>query len=381
MQRNRSNVTHGAFSTAGLVLMLLCFSTACICWIAAGSLGERAPLASGCISNNTERRAVVHTKSAFYKIGLPIEQIRVGQRVVTPETTPDASFPTAADPATWKRVSLKMVTTYSGGLVDTMQVQTLQGPTWLAEHSVQVGARVPIPLDLKEMGVEEQLAEVTAVSACPPIETGPGRVVLTTVNHLNTFLFDLSVQGARAPPSVITVTGWHKLYSEDRQAWVSACELKAGEQMRGREGPLTVASLIRHQGTETVYNMTVEDEHQYYVADARLLAHNANCINISRSRYPETAQHIEDAQAAGQPSNLTINRSGANANRGAATGGFPRVAGQQPDEYPPAMFVEGGSGASVRNIRAGDNMGAGASMGNQARQYPDGTVVTIKVVP
>ena len=104
-------------------------------------------------------------------------------------------------------------------------------------------------------------------------------------------------------------------------------------------------------------------------------------VVISQSAHPESAQHIADAQATGQPHTLTIERSGATARRRASTGGFPRVPGMQPDEYPPAMFLEGGAGASVRNITASDNMGAGASMGNQLRGVPDGCRVTIVVGP
>lgn len=107
-------------------------------------------------------------------------------------------------------------------------------------------------------------------------------------------------------------------------------------------------------------------------------------VIISQSAYPESANHILDAQAAGHPVTLTIDRGGARARRQAATGSFPREPGKQPDEYPPAMFLEGGAGASVRNITASDNMGAGASMGNQLRpetRYPDGCKATIIVGP
>lgn len=102
---------------------------------------------------------------------------------------------------------------------------------------------------------------------------------------------------------------------------------------------------------------------------------------ISKSKYPESAQHILDAQAAGHPSTLTIDRPNAASRRAASIGKYPREAGKQPDEYPPAMFLEGGAGASVRNITAGDNMAAGASMGNQLRKYKDGCKATITVGP
>lgn len=45
------------------------------------------------------------------------------------------------------------------------------------------------------------------------------------------------------------------------------------------------------------------------------------------------------------------------------------------DEYPPAMFVEGGRGASVRRIPLGDSRGAGSTMGHDLRDVPNGTVI------
>ena len=104
-------------------------------------------------------------------------------------------------------------------------------------------------------------------------------------------------------------------------------------------------------------------------------------VEISKTKYPETSQHIEDAQASGHPSELTIDRAGAEANRAESLKGITKVPGKQLDEYPPAMFEEGGAGASVRPINPSDNLGAGASMGNQLRGVPNGTKVRIKVIP
>jgi RHS repeat-associated protein len=104
-------------------------------------------------------------------------------------------------------------------------------------------------------------------------------------------------------------------------------------------------------------------------------------IEMSSSRFGQAAEHIADAQAAGQPSILTIERLGADANRATSTGGIARVPGLQLDEYPPAMFREGGAGASVRAINPADNMSAGAYLGNCCRPLPNGARVQIKVVP
>jgi hypothetical protein len=100
-----------------------------------------------------------------------------------------------------------------------------------------------------------------------------------------------------------------------------------------------------------------------------------------KGAHPESAQHIEDAQAGGQPSELTIDRAGAKANRRESLRGVDRTPGKDRDEYPPAMFREGGKGASVRPITSGDNRGAGACIGQQCKELPDGTKVKIEVVP
>lgn len=102
-------------------------------------------------------------------------------------------------------------------------------------------------------------------------------------------------------------------------------------------------------------------------------------IVVDASKYPESAQHIRDAQSNGHPSELTINRSGSKANRRKSLKNQKSAEGKDRDEYPPAMFQEGGDGASVRPIVPGDNRGAGSSMGHQARPYDDGTIVRIVV--
>jgi uncharacterized protein RhaS with RHS repeats len=103
-------------------------------------------------------------------------------------------------------------------------------------------------------------------------------------------------------------------------------------------------------------------------------------IKISRANYGEAAGHIADAQKAGHPDVLTVARDGASANRNASTGGLPKVQGKQLDEYPPAMFKEGGAGASVRAINSRDNMAAGACIGNACLGLSNDDTVWIKVV-
>ena len=106
----------------------------------------------------------------------------------------------------------------------------------------------------------------------------------------------------------------------------------------------------------------------------------AKRVEVSASKYPEGAAHVRDAQVAGQPKVLTVDRPGTDANRAAAQAGHPRTPGKDLDEYPPAMFREGGSGASVRPMTPAQNRGMGSCIGNQCRGVPDGSQVEIVVV-
>jgi hypothetical protein len=58
--------------------------------------------------------------------------------------------------------------------------------------------------------------------------------------------------------------------------------------------------------------------------------------------------------------------------------GTQTTSGKDRDEYPPAMFAEGGSGASVRPISSSDNRGAGSCIGAQCRGLDDGSKIQIK---
>jgi len=75
-------------------------------------------------------------------------------------------------------------------------------------------------------------------------------------------------------------------------------------------------------------------------------------VVVPSDKYPESAAHIQDAQDNGQPDVLTIDRKGAKGRRADAMNGQSTVPGQDRDEYPPAMFGEGGKGASRKATHA-----------------------------
>lgn len=113
-------------------------------------------------------------------------------------------------------------------------------------------------------------------------------------------------------------------------------------------------------------------------------------IIIDKVKYPETAQHVDEAQSGiswrgeerreqQQPADLTIDRDGASDNRKQSLHGIPTRGPEKldRDEYPPAMFEEGGLGASVKYIDRSDNRGAGSSMKGQLTGLDNGEHVTV----
>jgi hypothetical protein len=108
--------------------------------------------------------------------------------------------------------------------------------------------------------------------------------------------------------------------------------------------------------------------------------HNSVYVELSRSRWPESTDHISDAIAAGQPTLLHIDRTHADQHREESLAGYPPKPGLDRDEWVPAVSAEGGAGADVRYIDPADNRGAGSSMGNQLEPWCDGQPFRIRIV-
>ena len=103
-------------------------------------------------------------------------------------------------------------------------------------------------------------------------------------------------------------------------------------------------------------------------------------VELSKSKYPEATKHLEDSGWVGKP--LTVDRPGTKKRRRESMKGTKTQKGKDRDECPPAVFKEGGKGASVRHIDPSDNRGAGATIGNALKKQgvKDGEVVIIKIV-
>ncbi len=104
-------------------------------------------------------------------------------------------------------------------------------------------------------------------------------------------------------------------------------------------------------------------------------------INVNSADYPEMANHIRHGQESGSPfpRELTVDRAGAKLRRSQTMRGIPTVTGLDRDEYPGALFREGGSASNILPSNRGENRGFGTYVKNQLRGVPDGATVEFRV--
>jgi hypothetical protein len=228
--------------------------------------------------------------SAKAPASVAIESIRVGDRVMSALSGGELGGETAVDPLRWRKLGLYAEILWDDGSVDDVHVETLQPPQWVQEHAAVTGARVPLPLDLTEMGLPETLvAEVRSVEPCPAIAVGPGRVVLTTVNHLNRSVCELTVESSRGNVEKVRPTAAHKFYRASDEQWVAAIDLEVGDTLQGVDDTLTIREVKRYPGVHRVYNMTVEGEHVYRVGSLGTLVHNTCYDDVGDLRITDKA--------------------------------------------------------------------------------------------
>ncbi len=235
----------------------------------------------------------------------PIEQIRPGDRVLAhnPEVTDEERNVPEPDSATWRLIELEM-TGEDGHRID---VRLLRPMDWIEKHGGFPGGKVR--LELEEIGAVGY-AGVLSVSDCPPIRPGRGRIVTGTFCHNSNDIIKVNIEGQKP----IGCTAGHLFWSEDRQAFVPACELKEGERLRTADKQIApVKSLTRRIGTAPVYNLEIDIEHVYYVGQAGVLVHNAGDAYWGRTDFIVYVSH--DGTYVGRTVGSLRNRWGSEANK------------------------------------------------------------------
>ena len=180
----------------------------------------------------------------------------------------------------FRLVTLEARVAAPNGMIDDIHIASIQPTAWIDEHRVHVGGWAPAPLDAMEMGLPDDLqAKVVDIQPCPTIRPGAGRIVLTTVNHLNSDVRELTLRDPLGTEEKLRPTATHKFYSVSRGEWLSAEELVVGETLNGMAGPIKVAAIDQLPGVHRVYNLTVQGDHVYRVARLGVLVHNNRCFH------------------------------------------------------------------------------------------------------
>jgi hypothetical protein len=215
----------------------------------------------------------------------PIEQLRVGQRVLTTDSPTGASgrARTAIEATSWRLVRLAMPN--PDGSDEIIDIELLRPLSWVWSLGATSGAE--IDFGLPEMGLAGP-ARVVSVTACPAIEAGPGRVVLATVTHLNSEVLQLSLDGLTRP---LEPTRTHRLFSATHRSWVPAGDLHPGDRLRTRAGFATITNVHASPGVHRVYNLEVDTDHCYYVSAAQVLSHNANPCEVAKPGLGNIGSH------------------------------------------------------------------------------------------
>ena len=98
-------------------------------------------------------------------------------------------------------------------------------------------------------------------------------------------------------------------------------------------------------------------------------------LEFPSEKYPETAQHIKEAIAAGIPNVCTIDRGGVFKNREISLESVPVKKGYKRGQWPLATCAESKVGADVSYISPKDDEGANSWIDQHLEDYSDGTRV------
>jgi hypothetical protein len=130
-------------------------------------------------------------------------------------------------PEQWPKISVALDNPETPS--NTLWLTMLRSTQWVSTASCRVGG--PVFVALEELG----WATVREIAPCPEIQPGQGRVVTATFNHYGSNLLELRLEGQKEP---LRPESRHPIFSETRQEWVRAGQMRLGELLRTANGPV-----------------------------------------------------------------------------------------------------------------------------------------------
>ena len=76
------------------------------------------------------------------------------------------------------------------------------------------------------------------------------------------------------------------LFWANGEGWKMACELQSGDLLHGIDGAHLVSDVVPQAEQQAVYNLVVEDHHNYFVGESRILVHDVTIRQPTRAVVP-----------------------------------------------------------------------------------------------
>ena len=196
---------------------------------------------------------------------IPIESVRVGDRVSGKNPIREQAETIEPDPQTWRKISFQLRKEEGHFL----WIDLLRPEEWVELTQAEPGSTVF--LNLPELGAVGD-AVVISVSSSPAIVPGPGTVVTGTFRHGSegANVVRLRLEGQEMATGV---TSNHPYWSQDRGEFVKVGDLRAGERVNTEFGAREVVSTTPHAYQGLLYNLETT-EHVYRVDALGTLVHN-----------------------------------------------------------------------------------------------------------
>jgi len=128
-----------------------------------------------------------------------------------------------------------------------------------------------------------------------------GESVLQEVVHLiigegEKIIVEISLDNGET----IIATGDHPFYIPESETWSVAKKVQDGDYLYDISNQLIeVAGVEIKMKSTRVYNLTVDENHTYFVGESGVLSHNASCFKL-KNRINENPKLVKEAQKAGK---------------------------------------------------------------------------------
>ncbi|WP_412104205.1 polymorphic toxin-type HINT domain-containing protein [Streptomyces europaeiscabiei] len=156
----------------------------------------------------------------------------------------------------------------------------------------------PDTLVLLKNGKTKPISEVKPGDEVASADPGTGKSkggkpVTDRFAHQDDDLVDVTVRSADGRPSVLRTTADHPFWNDTLQTWTTAAELRPGDRLNtATDTHARVVGVTDRAGSATMYNLTVDDLHTYYVlvGSTTVLVHN-ECPPSIALGYTRTADN------------------------------------------------------------------------------------------